>query len=111
MGIAVNRCRTWLSQRGRRPELLEYLQDTVAVPELDDSAELLREIQAGVVNELRFEYRTVFVMYHEQGQPYEEIAVGPEQTGRHHQDLAASGPAGGAGTAETTRHDCRGGRT
>ena len=73
MGIAVNRCRTWLSQRGRRPELQEYLQDTAVVPELGDSAELLREIQAGV-DELRLEYRTVFVLYHEQGQPYEEIA-------------------------------------
>src|SRR5579871_2591219 len=30
LGIAVDRCRTWLSQRGRRPDLLEYLQDTVA---------------------------------------------------------------------------------
>jgi RNA polymerase sigma-70 factor (ECF subfamily) len=73
LGIAVNRCRTWLSQRGRRPDLVEYLQDTAAVPEPDDSAELLREIQAGVA-ELRIEYRTVFVLYHEEGQPYEEIA-------------------------------------
>jgi RNA polymerase sigma-70 factor (ECF subfamily) len=73
MGIAVNRCRTWLAQRARRPELVDYLQDTVAGPVADDSGELLREIQAALA-ELRVEYRTVFVLFHEHGQPYEEIA-------------------------------------
>jgi RNA polymerase sigma-70 factor (ECF subfamily) len=74
MGIAVNRCRTWLTQRSRRPELADYLQDTVAGPAADDSAELLHEIQAALA-ELRVEYRTVFVLFHEQGQPYEDIAL------------------------------------
>ncbi len=74
MGIAVNRCRTWLSQRSRRPELADYLQETVAGPATDDAAELLHEIQAALA-ELRVEYRTVFVLFHEQGQPYEEIAL------------------------------------
>jgi RNA polymerase sigma-70 factor (ECF subfamily) len=73
MGIAVNRCRTWLSQRARRPEPVDYLQDTLAGPLADDSVELLREIRAALA-ELRLEYRTVFVLFHEQGQPYEEIA-------------------------------------
>jgi RNA polymerase sigma-70 factor (ECF subfamily) len=73
MGIAVNRCRTWLTQRARRPELVEYLQDTLPGPSADDSAELLREIQTALA-ELRLEYRTVFVLFHEHGQPYEEIA-------------------------------------
>ena len=73
IGIAVNRCRTWLAQRRRRPELSDYLQDTAAAPAVDDSAELLREIQ-DAVRELRDEYREVFVLYHEQGQPYETIA-------------------------------------
>jgi RNA polymerase sigma factor (sigma-70 family) len=73
MGIAVNRCRTWLAQRARRPELVDHLQDTVAGRAEDDCAELLQEIQAGLA-ELRLEYRTVFVLFHEQGQPYEEIA-------------------------------------
>ncbi len=73
MGIAVNRCRTWLTQRSRRPELADYLQDTLASPAADDSAELLHEIQAALA-ELRVEYRTVFVLFHEQGQPYEDIA-------------------------------------
>jgi RNA polymerase sigma factor (sigma-70 family) len=73
MGIAVNRCRTWLSQRSRRPELADYLQDTVPARAADDSTELLTEIQSALAD-LRLEYRTVFVLFHEQGQPYEEIA-------------------------------------
>jgi RNA polymerase sigma-70 factor (ECF subfamily) len=75
MGIAVNRCRTWMAQRVRRPELADYLQDTAAGPPPDDSAELLAEIRAGVAA-LRPDYRTVFVLFHEHGQPYEEIAAG-----------------------------------
>jgi len=73
MGIAVNRCRTWLGQRARRPELVDYLQDTAEGAAPDDSAELLREIRAALAD-LRLEYRTVFVLFHEQGQPYEDIA-------------------------------------
>jgi RNA polymerase sigma-70 factor (ECF subfamily) len=74
MGIAVNRCRTWLARRSNRLELVDYLQDSVAGPPDDDSAELLREIQVALAG-LRVEYRTVFAMFHEQGQPYEEIAL------------------------------------
>jgi RNA polymerase sigma factor (sigma-70 family) len=74
MGITVNRCRTWLTQRARRPELVDYLQDTVPAPVADDAAELLHEIQTAVAA-LRPEYRTVFVLFHEQGQPYEDIAA------------------------------------
>jgi RNA polymerase sigma factor (sigma-70 family) len=73
MGIAVNRCRTWLTQRARRPEPVDYLQETVCGPPGDDTAELVREIQAAVAA-LRPEYRAVFVLFHEQGRPYEEIA-------------------------------------
>lgn len=74
MGITVNRCRTWLSQRVRRPDLVEYLQDTApSRANEDDAAELTREIQAAV-SALRWEYRSVFVLFHEQGQPYEQIA-------------------------------------
>jgi RNA polymerase sigma-70 factor (ECF subfamily) len=73
MGIAVNRCRTWLTQRSRRPELVDYLHDTVAGQPDDDSGELLGEIRTAL-GELRVEYRTVFLLFHEQGQPYEIIA-------------------------------------
>jgi RNA polymerase sigma-70 factor (ECF subfamily) len=74
MGIAVNRCRTWMAQRVRRPELADYLQDTAAAPAPDDSAELVAEIRAAVAA-LRPEYRTVFVLFHEHGHAYEEIAA------------------------------------
>jgi RNA polymerase sigma-70 factor (ECF subfamily) len=74
VGIAVNRCRTLLVQRGRRPELADYLQDVAPGRPADDSAELLREIEAALAD-LRPEYRSVFVLFHEQGQPYEDIAA------------------------------------
>jgi len=73
MGIAVNRCRTWMVQRSRRPELVDHLQETAPTRPTDDVAELASEIQAAV-RELRVEYRSVFILFHEQGQPYEEIA-------------------------------------
>src|SRR5216683_6445875 len=73
IGITVNRCRTWMAQRLRRPELVDYLQDTAAAPATDDAPELLNEIHAAL-RELRPEYREVFVLFHEQGQPYDIIA-------------------------------------
>ena len=74
MGITVNRCRTWMAQRARRPEPVEYLQEVVPASPADDSAELLREIH-DALGELRPEYRSVFLLFHEQGQPYEDIAT------------------------------------
>jgi RNA polymerase sigma-70 factor (ECF subfamily) len=74
VGITVNRCRTALAQRARRPELVDYLQECAARPTADDAAELLREIQAAL-QELRPEYRSVFVLFHEQGHAYEDIAA------------------------------------
>lgn len=73
MSIAVNRCRTWLSRRRRQPELVDYLQDTLPGPPRDDCGELIQEIQMAVAA-LRLEYRTAFVLFHEQGQAYEDIA-------------------------------------
>ena len=37
MGIAVNRCRTWMNQRSRRPEPVPYLHETAAGPVEDDA--------------------------------------------------------------------------
>jgi RNA polymerase sigma-70 factor (ECF subfamily) len=74
MGITVNRCRTWISQRVRRPELVDYLQETAARDDTDDSTEMVSEIRAAVF-QLRPDYRTVFVMFHEQGHCYEDIAA------------------------------------
>src|SRR5450759_468163 len=45
MTIAVNRCRTLMSQRARRPELVDYLNDTPGRDQRDDSRELVVEIQ------------------------------------------------------------------
>lgn len=78
MGIAVNRCRTWLSQRTRRPELVEYLHETAESRPADDSAELTHELRSAV-KELRSEYQAVFVLFHEQGLPYEDIAEALEK--------------------------------
>jgi RNA polymerase sigma factor (sigma-70 family) len=73
MGITVNRCRTWLSQRTKRPDIVDYLHETVSKDDADDSQELVTEIQLALGN-LRTDYRSVFVLFHEQGQSYEEIA-------------------------------------
>jgi RNA polymerase sigma-70 factor (ECF subfamily) len=78
MGITVNRCRTHLSQRARRPEIVDYLADVAATPEEGDAAELVREIQQAVAL-LRSEYRIAFLMFHEHGSPYEDIALALER--------------------------------
>jgi RNA polymerase sigma-70 factor (ECF subfamily) len=73
LGIAVNRCRTWMSRRARRPELADYLHETAARDDADDSAELVAEIRKALAT-LRPEYRSVFVLFHEHGRSYDEIA-------------------------------------
>jgi len=73
MSIAVNRCRTMMSQRAKRPDLVDYLAEAISTTPADDSPELVREIDAAL-QELRPDYKSVFVMFHEQGMPYEEIA-------------------------------------
>ena len=73
MGITVNRCRTFLSRRSRRPEPADYLHDLPSSRPEDDSAEMIREIRTALQT-LRPEYQTVFVLFHEQGSSYEAIA-------------------------------------
>lgn len=74
MSIAFNRCKTWLGQRARRPELVDYLHETAAGPAHEEPSELAGEIQIALTA-LRVEYRTVFVLYHEQGLAYDDIAA------------------------------------
>jgi RNA polymerase sigma-70 factor (ECF subfamily) len=74
LGIAVNRCRTWIGRRANRPELADYLHEAPDRRPSDDSGELRTEIRAAV-DALRDEYREVFVLFHEHGQSYEEIAA------------------------------------
>ena len=78
MGITVNRCRTWLAQRVRRPETVDYLHETAAKDIGEDATELVAEIKAAIAH-LRPDYRAVFVMFHEQGRSYEEIAESVER--------------------------------
>jgi RNA polymerase sigma-70 factor (ECF subfamily) len=73
MGITVNCCRTLLALRKKHPEAAPYLQDTAPSRPEDDSVELVAEIQTALAA-LRIDYRTVFVLFHEQGQACEEIA-------------------------------------
>lgn len=73
LAIAVNRCRTWIGKRAKAPELADYLHETADHRPEDDSVELHREIRAAV-DALRSDYRIVFVLFHERGQSYEEIA-------------------------------------
>lgn len=73
MGITMNRCRTYLTRRARRPELADYLQELASGRPEDDSQELVQEIQRAL-QRLRPEYRSVFLLFHEQGLAYEAIA-------------------------------------
>lgn len=91
MTIAVNRCRTFLSQRARRPEPVEDLTHVAAQSGEGCDRELLREIHLAL-QEVRPEYRIAFVLFHEQGRPYEFIAQ------------ALSRPVG---TIKTWMHRCR----
>lgn len=79
IGIAVNRCRTFLAKRVRRPvpsaSLHEYADRRGG---RDDSHELLGAIHAALA-ELRPEFREAFILFHEQGFPYEEIAQAMER--------------------------------
>lgn len=73
LGITVNRCRTAVGRRAKGPELADYLHEAPDHRPDDDSAELAGEIRAAV-DALRLDYQTVFVLFHERGQSYEEIA-------------------------------------
>ena len=73
MTIAVNRCRTWLSRRVRIPEPVEHLNDVPSRPHDAPEVELTEALHEAI-GELRVEYREAFILFHEQGRSYEEIA-------------------------------------
>ncbi len=74
LGIAANRCRTALGRRSRRPVTAESVEESVDHrPGLADPDDLASELERAL-GRLRPEYRVVFVLFHEQGLPYEEIA-------------------------------------
>lgn len=70
--IAVNRCRTKLGQRKRTqgPEML------ATIPAKEEQAELHNDLLLHLrkaVDDLRDEYREVFILFHDQELPYEAI--------------------------------------
>ncbi len=74
LGITINRCRTAMAKRVRRPELVDHLNETASQKPEDDTHELTAEIRTAV-DEMRADYREVFVLFHEHGQSYEEISA------------------------------------
>lgn len=72
-GITVNRCRTWMSRRRITPESADYLADLPGKDPPEPPGELTLAIRE-VLATLRDEYRDVFVLFHETGRSYEEIA-------------------------------------
>jgi RNA polymerase sigma-70 factor (ECF subfamily) len=73
LGITVNRCRTAMAKRGKRPPTADYLADLPDKEPPSEGGELAAAISE-CVGELRAEYREVFVLFHETGRSYEEIA-------------------------------------
>ncbi len=74
MGITLNRCRTWLTQRARRLKTTSFGLEAVARPPNEPAREMVREIEAAV-SELRPDYRSVFLLFHQHGQGYDEISL------------------------------------
>lgn len=74
LAIAGNRCRSWLSARGRRPrarDLVEDLPDDR--PDERSHRNLTEEVDLALA-ELREEYRQAFLLFHQQQLSYQEIA-------------------------------------
>jgi RNA polymerase sigma-70 factor (ECF subfamily) len=93
MAIAVNRCRTCIERRGRFHHPLPCAEDIPARRESSPPIELASGLHTAV-DALRNDYREVFVLYHEQGQSYEQISaitgrpVGTIKTWLHRARLA-----------------------
>ena len=73
LAITVNRCRTAMAKRAKRPPTADYLADLPDQEPPTGDGELAAAV-AACVGELRAEYREVFVLFHETGRSYEEIA-------------------------------------
>jgi len=75
LGIAVNRCKTVMGQRARRPVIGDQVEETPDPrPGLADPDDVSAEVDRAI-NRLRPEYRMVFILFHEQQIPYDEIAL------------------------------------
>lgn len=94
ISIAINRCRTALAKRARRPNLSPLLDcNPGREVTAERSTDLQQEINAAV-DELRTEYREVFILFHTEEIPYESIGsmmrkpVGTIKTWLHRARLA-----------------------
>lgn len=74
IGISVNRCRTFLGKRARRPKVCENLHQQEARKNHQSGLDELNREIALALDQLRPAYKEVFVLFHEQGMPYELIA-------------------------------------
>ncbi|HMP17182.1 MAG TPA: RNA polymerase sigma factor [Gemmatales bacterium] len=73
LSIAFNRCRTALTKRLRRPHLSSLLDSNASREAPSErTSDIQQEIHAAV-EELRQEYREVFLLFHAEEVPYEEI--------------------------------------
>lgn len=73
LAIAVNRCRTWAAKRRRVARPAEMPEAVAAPRQRLSTADLAEELQRAL-NELRDEYRTCFVLFHQEDQSCQQIA-------------------------------------
>ena len=71
--IAVNRCRTHLTRSKRMARPSEVPDETAARPERVDVSDLGEELQRAL-GRLREEYRTCFILFHQQELSLQEVA-------------------------------------
>lgn len=71
--IAVNRCRTWMAKRKQAPALMEAAESVAAPRQRMSVADLGEELQIAL-DALREEYRTCFVLFHQEERSCQEIA-------------------------------------
>ena len=71
--IAVNRCKTFLEKRGRRPIPAEFVEDVATATEPTEVEDVSEEVQLAL-EKIREEYRTCFVLFHQQELSVQEVA-------------------------------------
>ena len=74
LAIAANRCRTALSQRSRRPAVVEFVAEAALSVETPGSADLAEELERALET-LRDEYRMCFVLFYQQELSCSEIGA------------------------------------
>ena len=72
--IAVNRCRTALGRRSRRPIPVEMVVEPESTSTIANAGDVAEEVQLAL-EDLREEYRTCFVLFHNQQLSLEDIAA------------------------------------